>query len=76
MSEECRGQGIARMLLRELVAHARANGIETVWLRTSSSNVGALAAYRKLGFRVERAYDTFKNLDTHVLTMQVEECKA
>lgn len=62
------------MLLQELVAHARATGVQTVWLRTSSSNVGALAAYRKLGFQVERAYDPFKNLDTHVLTMEVENC--
>lgn len=69
-----RGRGIGRQLVKVVMAHARATGVESVYLRTSSSNVGALIAYRKYGFEIEKEYDMFKKLETHILRLEVAKC--
>lgn len=48
-----RRQGLASRLVLDLVHHIRARG-ERAMLHASADNVGAIAAYRRLGFAVRR----------------------
>jgi ribosomal protein S18 acetylase RimI-like enzyme len=53
VSEECRGKGIGRALLTELLGLAELlPGLEHVTLAVSSHNAGAKALYQSLGFEV------------------------
>ncbi|MEV1116048.1 GNAT family N-acetyltransferase [Actinosynnema sp. NPDC049800] len=45
-----RGRGIGRALVEHACAHGREHGALTAWLETSSVNVPAVGAYRRLGF--------------------------
>ncbi|MEU4768682.1 GNAT family N-acetyltransferase [Actinosynnema sp. NPDC023794] len=45
-----RGRGIGRALVEHACAHGREHGALTAWLETSSVNVPAVRAYRRLGF--------------------------
>jgi len=45
-----RGRGVARSLLDQLLAHARAAGLRHVTLSVTSGNNGARALYRAVGF--------------------------
>jgi ribosomal protein S18 acetylase RimI-like enzyme len=47
-----RRQGVARALLAQVVADARAHGAVHVWVETSTLNHPAVAACRRLGFRL------------------------
>lgn len=47
-----RGTGIARALLRVIVARARELESRQVWLETQDTNVTAIAAYERLGFKI------------------------
>lgn len=47
-----RGTGVARALLRVVVARAREVDSRQVWLETQDTNVAAIAAYERLGFRI------------------------
>ncbi|HEY1692108.1 MAG TPA: ribosomal protein S18-alanine N-acetyltransferase [Polyangiaceae bacterium] len=48
--EDRRRQGVARRLLSEVVAYARANRMKHVLLEVRRSNVAAMALYRGAGF--------------------------
>ncbi|MES1945045.1 N-acetyltransferase GCN5 [Salinisphaera sp. PC39] len=50
---EHRGRGLARRLLDDALAHARARGADRVRLRVNRHNRVAVEAYRRLGFRIE-----------------------
>lgn len=53
VSEECRGKGVGRALLAELIGLAQLlPGIEQVTLAVSRENAGAKALYESLGFEV------------------------
>ncbi len=53
VSEECRGKGIGRALLTELIGLVELlPGVEQVALAVSSQNDGAKALYESLGFEV------------------------
>jgi len=53
VSEECRGKGVGRALLAELIGLVRLlPGIEQVALAVSCENSGAKALYESLGFEV------------------------
>src|ERR1700687_1790869 len=53
VSQECRGKGVGRALLGELIGLAQLlPGIEHVALAVSSQNVGAKGLYESLGFEV------------------------
>jgi GNAT superfamily N-acetyltransferase len=46
-----RGRGLSRVLLRTLVAHARAAGFEELWLETGTVQPEAIGLYESEGFR-------------------------
>ncbi|KAF9470689.1 acyl-CoA N-acyltransferase [Pholiota conissans] len=71
VSSNYRGNGIARSLIIALMTHARENGLKSVYLRTWPSNIGALRAYKKMGWVVEQEFVEFKNMVTHVLSLEV-----
>lgn len=50
---EHRGRGLARRLLEDALAHARERGCRQLRLRVNRHNRGAVAAYRRMGFRIE-----------------------
>ncbi|TVP56057.1 MAG: ribosomal-protein-alanine N-acetyltransferase [Halomonadaceae bacterium] len=50
VAPHCRGQGVARILLRSLMQGARENGAVVVSLEVRASNVAARALYRSEGF--------------------------
>jgi ribosomal protein S18 acetylase RimI-like enzyme len=53
VSEECRGKGVGRALLGELIGLVRLlPGMEQVALAVSSQNAGAKSLYESLGFEV------------------------
>ena len=53
VSQECRGKGVGRALLAELIGLVRLlPGIEQVALAVSSKNAGARGLYESLGFEV------------------------
>jgi ribosomal protein S18 acetylase RimI-like enzyme len=53
VSQECRGKGVGRALLAELIGLLRLlPGIEQVALAVSSKNAGARGLYESLGFEV------------------------
>lgn len=49
----CQRQGHCRRLLDELVERCRRRGAHRLWLETRESNLGARAAYARLGFAQE-----------------------
>lgn len=52
---EARGRGLGRRLVVAALEQARIRGCGTVGLNTNERNEPALALYRRLGFRAERA---------------------
>jgi ribosomal protein S18 acetylase RimI-like enzyme len=53
VSEECRGKGVGRALLGELIGLAQLlPGMEQVALAVSSQNAGAKSLYESLGFEI------------------------
>ena len=46
----CRGMGIAKNLINELISHAKTNRIKLVFLKTTSTLVPAIQLYMKNGF--------------------------
>ena len=53
MRPDYRGQGIARMMLEELLGNARREGIRAFTLEVRAGNAPAIALYERLGFRTE-----------------------
>lgn len=51
VAPEASGQGVARSLLAALVAHARANGVESLVLTVTEGNERARRLYEAAGFR-------------------------
>lgn len=51
-----RGIGIGKSLIEEMENLAKVNGVNTVDLFVSESNVNALNMYKNLGFRTEKRY--------------------
>ena len=52
LSQELRGRGVGRSLLRELLAAARAAGMRRLELETFSALTAAAHLYRDAGFRI------------------------
>lgn len=51
-----RGRGVGRLLLRRLLDHARAAGLDRVQLETGTEQPGAIALYESEGFTPIPAY--------------------
>ncbi|XP_011356475.1 N-acetyltransferase 8 [Pteropus vampyrus] len=56
VASECRGQGIAKALVRTLLQFARDQGYSAVVLATSMLQVSALALYESMGFQKRHHY--------------------
>ena len=56
-----RGRGLARSVLRALVDHARAGGLQEVWLETGLKQPEAIALYESEGFTPVEAYGHFRD---------------
>ena len=52
---ECQGKGYGRKLVEALVAHLREKKIRGLMLHVSAENSGAIAFYKKCGFKVLQA---------------------
>lgn len=52
IAPEHRGRGVGGALLRQLLAYGHRQGARTAWLETSSVNVPAVRAWRRMGFRL------------------------
>ncbi len=57
------GQGIGSCLMRELIALARAGGLEILNLEVRSDNTRALRLYKKFGFRPMGTFPDFFKID-------------
>ena len=51
VSEEMRGRGIGKEMLKKLIAHGKEQGIEAFTLEVRIGNVPAVALYKSLGFQ-------------------------
>lgn len=60
---EYRGQGLGSKLLAAVLAHAKQFGLEKVELQVYTSNIPAVALYRKFGFEQEGLIRKYRKLD-------------
>ena len=67
-----RRQGIADLLMCSMLAHARSNAINKIFLEVRKSNDAALSLYKKHGFKfVRRRSDYYTNPVEDALIMSV-----
>ena len=64
----CRGMGIAKNLINELISHAKTNRIKLVFLKTTSTLVPAIQLYMKNGFTFSSADLNGKLTDVPVIS--------
>ncbi|WNM24012.1 ribosomal protein S18-alanine N-acetyltransferase [Demequina capsici] len=67
---EHRGEGLARMIMDDLLDEARSLDVPDVWLEVAVTNEAALALYRSYGFedvRVRRRYYQPEDVDALVM---------
>lgn len=65
-----RREGIARLVLEDLLDEARSLDVAEVWLEVAVDNVGALALYRSFGFedvRIRKRYYQPEGIDALVM---------
>lgn len=60
---EFRGQGIGSQLLEKVIEHAKTVGLEKIELHVYTSNVSAVALYKKFGFEQEGLIKKYRKLD-------------
>ncbi len=75
---DCRGQGIGKRVLRELIARARAAGLGVIVARIAEGNPESLALHKAHGFEeigvMRRVGEKFgRLLDVHMLDLQLGE---
>jgi ribosomal-protein-alanine N-acetyltransferase len=51
VSKKFRGQGISKLLIKDLIRYGKFNGIERIFLEVSEKNNIAKSLYSKLGFK-------------------------
>ncbi len=71
-----RREGIARLIMDDLLDEARGLGVPEVWLEVSVENQAALALYRAYGFedvRVRRKYYQPEGVDALVMRRRMRE---
>ena len=67
VAPSCRGMGIAKNLINELISHAKTNRIKLVFLKTTSTLVPAIQLYTKNGFIFSSASLSDKLTDVPVI---------
>lgn len=60
---EFRGQSIGSQLLKKVIEHAKTFGLEKIELHVYTSNVSAVALYKKFGFEQEGLIKKYRKLD-------------
>jgi RimJ/RimL family protein N-acetyltransferase len=60
---EFRGQGLGSQLVSAVLAHAKTFGLEKVELHVYTTNVAAIALYKKFGFVEEGLIKNYRKLD-------------
>jgi ribosomal protein S18 acetylase RimI-like enzyme len=60
---EFRGQGLGSKLLAEVLSHAKRFGLEKVELNVYTSNISAVALYKKFDFEEEGLIKKYRKLD-------------
>lgn len=60
---EFRGQGLGSKLLDAVIKHAKNFGLEKVELNVYTTNLPAIALYRKFGFKEEGLIKNYRKLD-------------
>ena len=60
---EYRGKGIGSQLLQKVIEHAKTFGLEKIELNVYTSNVSAVALYKKFGFEQEGLIKKYRKLD-------------
>ncbi len=58
-----RSQGIGSTLLSKVVDHSRIFGLEKIELNVYTTNISAIALYRKYGFEEEGLVRKYRKLD-------------
>ena len=72
VSPTCRGRGVGRALLRELLARARSQGMGQLFLEVRASNQAARALYESEGFEELAAVPSYyRNPVEDAVTMGV-----
>lgn len=61
--QEYRGKGLGTRLLQAVIRHSKSIGLEKVELTVYTTNVAAIALYRKLGFEQEGLIRHYRKLD-------------
>lgn len=69
------GQGLGKILLENLIAQLKGNGLQTLWLEVRVSNTPAIGLYEKLGFKLQgkrkNYYATNTNQRENALVMSL-----
>lgn len=61
IKEEYRGYGYGEKLITYLLNFCKINKLSEIYIRVEKSNIGAVALYRKVGFRDHTQYGTYTN---------------
>ena len=67
----CRGMGIGKKLLNELISYAKKQGIEKIELITSSTLAPAIGLYKKHGFKLVKEIKFIGGIGLNVFDMQL-----
>lgn len=70
VAKEARGQGVGSLLLQNAELHAAKSGCISMRLEVSELNHGAIALYRKLGYRSFGCYEHYYEDTSNALRMQ------
>ena len=58
-----RRKGIAKILTKQAIAHARFQGVDAVWLHVKNHNAGAISLYEQLGFRKKAVRNQWRTIE-------------
>lgn len=74
---DLRGQGIAKVLLKELLSYAQSHGITRIVLEVRVSNAAAIGLYEGFGFEIigtRKGFYEFPREDAHIMVWGEEKC--
>ena len=65
------GKGIGTMLLRELIAHGKKEGLDGISLEVRTDNTRAISLYNKFGFEKVATYPGYMKIDNVLVDMDL-----